>query len=41
MEASCIELLDLLTSQGINHSEVAQDNISQGGEVEYEISSSE
>jgi biopolymer transport protein ExbB len=41
MEISCIDLLDLLTSQGINHNEVVQDNISQGGEVEYEVSSSE
>jgi biopolymer transport protein ExbB len=40
MEASCIDLLDLLTNQGINHSEVVQDSINQGGEVEYEISSS-
>jgi len=41
MEISCIDLLDLLTSQEINHNEVVQDNISQGGEVEYEVSSSE
>jgi biopolymer transport protein ExbB len=41
MEISCIDLLDLLTSQEINHNKVVQDNISQGGEVEYEVSSSE
>ena len=41
MEISCIDLLELLTGQEINSSEVVQDNISQGGEVEYEVSSSE
>jgi biopolymer transport protein ExbB len=41
MEASCLDLLDLLTNQGINHSEVVQDTINLGGDVEYEVSSSE
>jgi len=41
MEVNCVELIDLLTSQEINHNKVVQDNINQGGEVEYEVSSSE
>ena len=41
MEVNCVELIDLLTSQEINHNKVIQDNINQGGEVEYEVSSSE
>lgn len=41
METNCIDLLELLTSQEINHNQVVQDNIYQGGEVEYEVSSSE
>jgi biopolymer transport protein ExbB len=41
MEETCMDLLDLLTNQGFNRSEVVQDSINQGGEVEYEVSSSE
>lgn len=41
MEVNCVELIDLITSQEINHNKVIQDNINQGGEVEYEVSSSE
>jgi biopolymer transport protein ExbB len=41
MEETCMDLLDLLTNQGFNPSEVVQDSINQGGEVEYEVSSSE
>jgi biopolymer transport protein ExbB len=41
MEETCMDLLDLLTNQGFNHSEIVQDSINQGGEVEYEVSSSE
>ena len=42
MEGSCTELLDLLVSQENNGNKLVreQDNIVQGGEVEYEVSSS-
>ncbi|GAI09208.1 unnamed protein product, partial [marine sediment metagenome] len=41
MEVNCVDLIDLLTYQEINHSGVIKNSINQGGEVEYEISSSE
>ena len=41
MEVNCVDLIDLLTYQEINHSGAIKNSISQGGEVEYEVSSSE
>jgi len=41
MEVNCIDLIDLLTYQEINHSGAIKNSINQGGEVEYEVSSSE
>ncbi len=40
MEVNCIELIDLLTYQETNNVGIIRDSLSQGGEVEYEISSS-
>lgn len=40
MEVNCVELIDLLTYQEINSNGTIRDSVSQGGEVEYEISSS-
>ncbi|HDP37116.1 MAG TPA: MotA/TolQ/ExbB proton channel family protein [Candidatus Atribacteria bacterium] len=40
MEVNCVELIDLLTYQEANGG-VIRDSLSQGGEVEYEVSSSE
>jgi biopolymer transport protein ExbB len=41
MEVNCVDLIDLLTYQEINHSGAIKNSINQGGEVEYEVSSSE
>ena len=41
MEVNCVDLIDLLTYQEINHSRAIKNSINQGGEVEYEVSSSE
>jgi len=41
MEVNCVDLIDLLTYQEANHSEVIRDNNNRGGEIEYEVSSSE
>jgi len=41
MEVNCVELIDLLTYQEINSNGTIRDSVSQGGEAEYEISSSE
>lgn len=41
MEINCVDLIDLLTYQEINHSGAIKNSINQGGEVEYEVSSSE
>jgi len=41
MEINCVELIDLLTYQETNNGGIIRDNLSKGGEVEYEISSSE
>jgi len=41
MEVNCVELIDLLTYQETNNGGIIRDNLSKGGEVEYEISSSE
>jgi len=41
MEVNCVELIDLLTYQENNSSGIIRDSLSQGGEAEYEISSSE
>ncbi|MCJ7657017.1 MAG: MotA/TolQ/ExbB proton channel family protein, partial [Candidatus Atribacteria bacterium] len=41
MEVNCVELIDLLTYQETNNGGIIRDNLNQGGEVEYEISSSE
>jgi biopolymer transport protein ExbB len=41
MEVNCVELIDLLTYQEMNSSGIIRDSLSQGGEAEYEISSSE
>jgi len=40
MEVNCVELIDLLTYQETNSSGIIRDSLSQGGEAEYEISSS-
>jgi len=40
MEVNCVELIDLLSYQEIHNGRIIQDNLSQDGEVEYEISSS-
>jgi biopolymer transport protein ExbB len=40
MEMDCIDLIDILAYQEINHNEIIRDSISQGGEVKYEVSSS-
>jgi len=40
MEVNCVELIDLLTYQEINSNGTIRDSVSQGGEAEYEISSS-
>ena len=40
MEVNCVELIDLLTYQETNNVGIIRDSLSQGGEVEYEISSS-
>lgn len=41
MEINCVDLIDLLTYQEINHSGATKNSINQGGEVEYEVSPSE
>jgi len=41
MEIDCVDLIDILTYQEINHNEVIRDSINRGGEVKYEVSSSE
>jgi biopolymer transport protein ExbB len=41
MEINCVDLIDLLTFQETNHNEVIRDNSNQGGEIKYEVSSSE
>lgn len=41
MEINCVDLIDLLTYQEVNHNEVIRDNSNQGGEIKYEVSSSE
>ena len=41
MEINCVDLIDLLTFQEANHNEVIRDNSNQGGEIKYEVSSSE
>ena len=41
MEINCVDLIDLLTYQEINHSGAIKNSINQGGEVEHEVSSSE
>jgi len=41
MEINCVELIDLLTYQETNSGGIIRDSLSQGGEVEYEVSSSE
>jgi len=41
MEINCVELIDLLTYQETNNGGIIRDSLSQGGEVEYEVSSSE
>ena len=41
MEINCVDLIDLLTNQEANHNEVIRDNSNQGGEIKYEVSSSE
>jgi len=41
MEVNCVELIDLLTYQENNSNGTIRDSLSQGGEAEYEISSSE
>jgi len=41
MEVNCVDLIDLLSYQEINHSGAIKNSINQGGEVEYEVSSSE
>ena len=41
MEVNCVDLIDLLTYQEINHSGAIKNSINQGGEVEYEVSPSE
>jgi len=41
MEINCVELIDLLTYQETNNGGIIRDSLSRGGEVEYEVSSSE
>jgi biopolymer transport protein ExbB len=41
MEVNCVDLVDLLTYQETSHSKVIRDNNNRGGEIEYEVSSSE
>ncbi len=41
MEVNCVDLIDLLTYQEANHSKVIRDNNNRGGDIEYEVSSSE
>jgi len=41
MEVNCVDLIDLLSYQEANNSGTIRDSLSQGGEVEYEVSSSE
>lgn len=41
MEINCVDLIDLLTYQEADHNEVIRDNSNQGGEIKYEVSSSE
>lgn len=41
MEINCVDLIDLLTYQEINHSGAIKNSINQGGEIKYEVSSSE
>lgn len=41
MEINCVDLIDLLTFQETNHNEVIRGNSNQGGEIKYEVSSSE
>jgi len=41
LEVNCVELIDLLTYQETNNGGIIRDSLSQGGEVEYEVSSSE
>ncbi len=40
MEVNCVDLIDLLTYQETNNGGIIRDSLSQGGEVEYEVSSS-
>ena len=40
MEVNCVDLIDLLSYQEIHNGGIIQGNLSQDGEVEYEISSS-
>ncbi|GAI61467.1 unnamed protein product, partial [marine sediment metagenome] len=41
MEVDCVDLIDLLTYQETNSGGIIRNSLSQGGEAEYEISSSE
>ena len=41
MEINCVDLIDLLTYQEVNHKEVIRDNSDRGGERKYEVSPSE
>ncbi len=41
MEINCVELIDLLTYQETNNGGIVRGDLSQGGEVGYEVSSSE
>ena len=41
MEVNCVDLVDLLTYQETNHSKAIRGNNNRGGEIEYEVSSSE
>ena len=41
MEVNCVDLIDLLTYQEAHHSKAIRDNNNRGGDIEYEVSSSE
>ena len=41
MEVNCVDLIDLLTYQEANHNEIIRENNNRGGEIKYEVSSSE
>ena len=41
MEVNCVDLIDLLTYQETNSGGTIRNSLNQGGEVEYEVSSSE